>query len=330
MLRWLTALCAALWLMHPAAALAQDGPDQTLRAGYGPMTLCVGEYAVDVREGEAGLLRSGGNSTEASSVSIIGAHGTLYAAMISRFMQEQDTAPARTRASRLPEGIVAMRRDIRAHSGFREGIPGEMVYTTFPAQRDYQLPLSGIDGVVSVAAEAFNRRSDAVDRALLARFHPRFATPPGANCAVPPLADNDNPAWQRNPQRWEGPQTLCRNGMTITLSSSESIEFGWPVDQSADGIRLWHVRLPSGEVHIVGGAPGWGRVPVGRLLDHGWTLDQPQPGATNLVPSAELRQRYPNLFNIYVTHAGVSHADAAQLLRRLAFASRNGQCPRQS
>lgn len=328
MLRWLFHVCVSLWLLYPAALLAQDGREQTLRAGYGPLTLCIGEYAVDIREGEAGLMRSRGSATEADSVSIIGAHGTLYAGIASRF--EDDDAPARTRAIRLSSGLAATRRDARAHSGYRAGIPGEVVYTTFSAHRDYQLPLTTQGLFLMVSAEAFNRRSDTVDRALLARIHPRHAVPPGANCARPPLADSDNPAWQRDPRRWEGPQTLCSNDMSIMLLSGESLQYGWPTDQTADGIRVWHVRVPTGEVHIIGGAPGWGRVPVGTLLDHGWTLRQSEPGSTMLVPSPELRQRYPGFSPIYATHAGVSHADVAELLRRLSFPASNRQCRRPS
>lgn len=314
------ALLAALLLALPTQLPAQDRDQPTLRAAYGPMTLCLGDYAIDIRADEAGLLSSRSPTADPDAVSILGSHGTIRAALHGPWGQA-DT-PARTRTLRLPSGIVVTRRDVRAHSGYRAGIPGEMVYGTTPAYLQYRLPIAGSEFTIDVAGEVFDRRSDSTDRAWLARFRARA----GAACATPPVADADNPAWQRAPQRWNGPLTLCRDGLALTLTDGESVQFDWPVDQSVNGPPAWHVRMARGEAHIVGGAPRWGRRPNGPLLSAGWTLTQSEGGSTMVLPDAVVQQRYPGAMTLHVGHHGVPHGDVANLLRRMSFVSNPRHC----
>jgi len=161
------ALTAAILLAAPPAVVAQ-GPRAVTRdvASYGPITACIGGYGVRVNKGEAArhvTMEPGAReqliliTNSARSIRL----GTGSVSTEGRNFGTSDV--------RLAGDFNAVRYDFEAWEGYRAGIPGEAVWSSEPAHRNYQLP--AIDGhpPVIIVSDIFSARDAKGDKTVLSR-----------------------------------------------------------------------------------------------------------------------------------------------------------------
>lgn len=298
----------------PTAVAAQSPATYgNVRASYGPLTACIGGYALSVRAGEgvSAILGPDGDAvrmlirTEGGELLRIGWPG-----------DEQGVA-AHRRPIRLASGVAARRFDFAAAAGFRDGIPGEAVGFESPAHREYELSATGDRPALRVTSAHFASPHPARDRAILDRIGPRA----GAACAE--LASSDRPdhlptADVLSPRRVTGPAQICHGGIAFALVADERINLTWP----AHGVRDLLITLPDGMLRLSGrqdrrSAPRR-RTPI---RDAGMDF-LPYPQGSGGVIQSRQRDRAGFVRQIYVGYAGAGEAAVNRLMDRMALAAR--------
>jgi hypothetical protein len=182
-------------------------------ASYGPAMVCIGNYAVRVNEGEAAR-RTIMESGRVEQLILIGSSSgpialrTGTVETVNRRFERDEL--------RLPSGVIAARYRFERWEGYRAGLPGEAVWSSEPAHREYQLQGDGGHQQVRIDSEAFARRDHKADDSVLSRIVPRSAV----DCAkldaaaVPGAVPS---AAVFTPQTVVGPATFCSGQLGMAL-----------------------------------------------------------------------------------------------------------------
>src|SRR5262245_18583990 len=216
----LKAIMAMLFWGFSSASVAQTSSAAPAdAASYGPIAVCIGNYAVMVNEGEAArrfILDSG----RVEQVILIGnsaRHVTFRTGTV-----ETATRTLTTDDVRLPSGLVATRNSFDRWEGYRAGIPGEARWSSEPPHREYELPAGEGRQPIIVEADVFVDRNVRADMAVLSRIVPR-ATVDCATLALPAAPGAVPAAATFTPQTVEGPVTFCSGQFGIALLAGERV-----------------------------------------------------------------------------------------------------------
>lgn len=219
---WLSA-GAALALLGASLAPAQAQPVLENRASYGPVTACIGSYAIAVREGEAVSAFVDANG-EAERLILLTDDVQRFVASLGPPAGFAAELPADESDVVLPHGIAALRIAYRDWAGYRPGLPGEAVHAVIPAHRAYVLPGAGKAQPLTLNGTALAGQGD--DSELLGRVAPRA----GASCATldSPAAPGAVPSaaiWR--PATLVGPVTVCSDGARIEVPAGFRLRRSW-------------------------------------------------------------------------------------------------------
>ncbi len=314
--RIIMSLVAAALSMAPAMASAQmQRTVESDGASYGPILACIGNYAVRIGEGEAArhMVIAPGGGEQLILITNSARRIALRSGMIvaeGRNVRTSDIA--------LPSGVAAVRYDFERWEGYRAGIPGEAVWSSEPAHRQYQLPASDDHGPVIVSANIFEGRDARADRAVLSRIVPRST----AACATldPPAAPGALPsAAVFTPQQVEGPTIFCSGQLGIALREGERVRIFWPFDDRI--APMWIFQDGQITVQLGGGPPISRPVPDGRFLDAGFVESAYPDGSGSAWNSRTGRYAFGDgsPLTIYISYRGASRAQIDAVMGRLSF-----------
>lgn len=314
--RIIKAAIAAAILLAPTMVSAQmHRTVESDGASYGPIMACIGNYAVRINAGEAArLTRFQPGSVE--QLILIGvssgrvAFQTGAVATVNRQFDRDEI--------RLPSGVAAARYSFARWEGYREGIPGEAVFSTEPAHRVYQLSGDNGQQPVFVSADSFASGDAKADEALLSRIVPRASV----ECATldPPTAPGAEPsAAVFMPQIVAGPTTFCSGQLGIALREGERVSIFWPFDFRI--APMWILQTETATMQFGGGPPVNHPVANGRFLDAGFTQSHYPDGSGSAWFSRSGRYAFGDgsPLSIYISHPGVPREHVDAIMGRLAF-----------
>lgn len=310
------ALAAAILFAVPPAVLAQ-GPRAVTRdvASYGPITACIGGYGVRVNEGEAArhVIMDPGAAEQLILITNSAHRTTLRTGPVVAEGRTFGTSEVR-----MAGAVSAVRYDFEAWEGYRAGIPGEAVFSTEPAHREYQLP--GMDGhpPLTIVSDIFSARDPKADAPVLSRIVPRAS----ADCATldPPAAPGAVPsAALMTPLEVEGPVTFCSGQLGIALRAGERVRIFWPSDDRI--APMWLFQDGEMIMQLGGGPPISRPVANGRLLDAGFTQSRYSDGSGSGWISKSNKYAFGDgsPITIYISHHGASPDRVDAMMDRLAF-----------
>jgi hypothetical protein len=289
--------------MAPAPAVAQTTP----AADYGPVTACIGGYALAAREAEAVILMApyGGLTLMNDSL------GSLEAIPDAGPDDRRFKVSSMTIAG---PGLVR-RYDYPTQAAFRAGIPGEVVGYTEQRHTEYVLPAVGGAPPLRITSSGFT--GGVGDRAVLQRFSARSEA---TRCD--PLKGDPDGKWVQDVTRWSpvrlpGPAFICRNGLGFAILADEHLTHTWAA--GPDGVSFPRITGTGYEVSIFGARVPQGRgKPMGGLLAMGYRVDRTATGATLWPPAAYPRDPNDNGL-VYINAAGLDDAALTRVLQRLEY-----------
>lgn len=317
----LKAIMAILFLGFSSAAAAQTSPEAPAdAASYGPIAVCISNYAVMVNEGEAAqrVILDSGRVEQVDLIDNSARRVTFRTGAV-----ETATRPSATDDIRLPSGLAATRYSFDRWEGYRAGIPGEAVWSSEPAHREYQLPAGEGRPPIIVQADIFANRTARADRAVLSRIVPRASV----DCATlaPPAAPGAVPAAAIfTPQTVEGPVTFCSGQLGIALRAGERVRILWLFDQRI--APMWILQDEGHVMQIGGGPPSNRPVPSGPFLQAGFTEFHYPDGTGSAWNSTSGRYAFGDgsPLTLYISHNGAPRDHVDAVMSRLAF-FRNGE-----
>lgn len=316
MLRLLLPLLTLLVLAAPAAAQPGD-----YRASYGPLTVCLAGYALDVPADESVNVAYDQNG-EAININLSSDRFERLSATIESTEADSRRFTRETVALGALGEIV--KYDLPAQDYYRPGIPGELVLIEERQHREYVLPGRAGASALRITSDRFETRDD--DRLLLSRFRPREAATPCQD--VPPDPDRQRTieANRWSPARTEGPAYLCLGELGMELRDGEFAQFSWP--QGGHGPHSWRLHGDHYGI-IVSGSREFRRDPprpYGRLLDMGYRVERNAGGQITLIAP----ESYPHDFGapglVFLTIWGLDEAALQAMLHRLEYV-RHGTRP---
>jgi hypothetical protein len=264
------AIPAAVALVAASVPSAAQQPG--LNRGYGPLTVCIAGYAIDIHADEAAELTTDANGG-ALLVRVLGDNPIWFAGWAGE--QPPGEQPVRV-STVFVEGFGRIERRVYAqHLTYRPGLPFEMVATTLPARTDYVLPLRPGQPQLIIQASRSGRLSE--DRQVVRRFAPQG---PATSCAIPPHAEgtpasHEIATW--SPVRHAGPFYVCHGLLGYALRPGEYAQHAWRWNDRFTHY-VWRIRGAEFEVEIAGERdphhPQLAEKPTGNLLAMGYRLRQ--------------------------------------------------------
>ncbi len=321
--RLCTVLIAGLLLAIPSQLSAQlPGPVASNAAGYGPLMACIGNYAVQVHEGEAAhhIIVEAGRVEQIILIRNSARRVTFQTGAVETSNRQFDNDDVR-----LPSGVTATRYSFEQSEGYRAGIPGEVVWSSEPAHREYLLPGGEGGQPLIVLSDIFSDRDRHADEAVLSRLVPRSSV----ECATlePAASPGASPSPAVfTPQIVVGPTTFCSGQLGIALREGERVRIVWPFDDRIAPIWVFQ----GGDVNMqLGGGPPINRpVPNGRFLDVGFTEWRFPDGSGGAWSSRSARYAFGDgsPMTIYISYLGTSQEHVDAVMNRLAFFRRGEGC----
>jgi hypothetical protein len=311
-LRLLLPLLTLVVLAAPAEA-----QPASYRASYGPLTICLAGYAVDVPADEAVTTMF----DQAGTMVSLGLSSDRFETLIATIERAEPDSRrfTRDRASLGALGEI-LKYDFPTQGYYRAGIPGEAVWTEERRHREYVLPARAGYAPLRVTSDRFETHDD--DRLLLSRFRPRDAA---AACQeVPPDPDNQRTieATSWSPVRVEGPAYLCLGELGMELHDGEFAQFRWP--QGGYGPLGWRVRGDHYGI-TVGGSREFRPDhphPYGRLVDMGYRVERNNGGSVTLIAPDSYPRDLSETGLVFLTVWGLDDAALQAMLHRLEYARR--------
>jgi len=314
-IRFLLPLLPLLTLL--TFAVPSDAQPASYRASYGPLTVCLAGYALDVRADEAVTARF----DQAGAIVRLGMSIDRFETLIATI---ESPAPDGRRAT---SAIVAvgglggvLKYDYPTQGYYRAGIPGEAVWTEERRHREYVLPARAGAPALRVTSDRFETRDD--DRVLLSRFRPRDAA---TTCQeVPPDPDNQRTieATSWSPAQIEGPAYLCLGELGMDLREGEFAQFRWP--QGGYGPLGWRIRGDHYGMTVRGSResrPGHPRA-YGRLLDMGYRVGRANGDSVTLFAPDSYPRDPSQMGLVFLTIWGLDDAALQVMLHRLEYVRR--------
>lgn len=301
----------AVSLLVWAGPVAAQSPSD--RAAYGPLTLCLAGYAFRVRADEAVTLI---HSAEGDVRGFIVLSDKFYRLHASPEAPRPDGRKVRSSRLRIAGLGNVWKHAYSSQGYFSPGVPGEGVWSTERAHREYVLPaLPGSPGL-RIVSEQFYGRGD--DRALLARFSRRDA---GTACdAVPDDPDRQRTieAYEWSPVRTRGPAYLCQGALGFALLEGEEAQHSWRMDRR-DALR-WRVRGQGFEASVGGYRDPRARgKPTGWLLAIGYSVVRNAGVGATLQPPPSYPRDPADNGVVSVRASGLDEAALNVFLRRLEY-----------
>jgi hypothetical protein len=300
-----------------AFAAAAEAQPTSYRASYGPMTVCIAGYAMEVPANEAVTAMFDQSGAMVRLAMSSDRFETLNATIEGvesdgrRFTHETIALG--------PLGDI-LKYDYPTQGYYRAGIPGDAVWTEERRHREYVLPARAGASALRVTSDRFETRDD--DRLLLSRFRPRDAAT--ACQDIPPDPDNQRTieATSWSPARIEGPAYLCLGELGMELHGGEFAQFRWP--QGGYGPLGWRVRGDHYGITVGGfrefrqGHPR----PYGRLLDMGYRVERNNGGSITLIAPDSYPRDPSEMGLVFLTIWGLDDAALQTMLRRLEYVRR--------